>query len=449
MATSPRRHPAPAPPPSEGGAARAALGGLTLTGGRPAPAHPVEHSLLLTATLCLLAAGAVMVYSASSAESLLRQGDPAHFLKRCVVLGAVGLLVMRATSRTSLRAVRALTPALLVVAFALTAAVMVPGVGVRVNGATRWLGAGPLQFQPSELLKVALVLYSARLLAARPRRVRTLGGLCKPLLVVVAAACLLLLSQPDMGTAVVICMTVGAMLVAAGARARHLAVIGAALALLAVLAGLAEPYRRERLTAFLDPWEDPGGSGFQSVQAMIAMGSGGLFGVGLGESVQKIFYLPEAHTDMILAIIGEELGLIGVVGVAALYGLVAYAGLRTAKLARDRYAKLVAAGLTSLVLCQATVNFFAVLGMAPLTGVPLPFISYGNSNLVVLLAAVGVLLGVASGGGDAARRSDAGPVARRPRPVEGGASGDQGGDRRRRDRGARGAGARRRRRAAG
>ena len=411
----------------------------------------VEHSLLLTATLCLLAAGAVMVYSASSAESLLREGDPAYYLKRYVLLGAVGLLAVRAVSRMSLGVVRALTPAFLALSFALTAALMLPGVGVTVNGATRWLGVGPLQFQPAELLKVALVLYAARVLATRHRRLATLAGVCRPLLLVVGAACLLLLEQPDMGTAIVVCMTIGAMLVAAGARARHLALIVAALVLLALVAGLAEPYRRERLTAFVNPWDDPGGGGFQAVQAMIAIGSGGLFGVGLGESVQKIFYLPEAHTDMILAIIGEELGLIGVSGLAGLYGLVAYAGLRTAKLAHDRYAKLVAAGLTSLVLCQATLNFFAVLGLAPLTGIPLPFISYGNSNLIVLLAAVGVLLRVAAGGattapGSVRRRTRGAPPPRAAAP--GGGRDDEGGDRGRRHGGARGPGARRGRRPA-
>ena len=185
---------------------------------------------------------------------------------------------------------------------------------------------------------------------------------------------------------------------------------------MALLLAIAEPYRRERLTAFLDPFADAGDSGFQAVQALTAIGSGGFFGVGLGESVQKIFYLPEAHTDMILAIIGEELGLIGILALIVLYGMIGYAGLRAAKLARDQYSKLLAAGITSLILCQATLNFFAVLGMMPLTGVPLPFISYGSSNLIVLLAAMGLLMGVAATGGEAGRR------ARKPdlRAVDGG-----------------------------
>jgi cell division protein FtsW len=314
---------------------------------------------------------------------------------------------------------------------------MLPGFGVSANGATRWLGAGPLQFQPSELLKVSLVLYAAQLLAARPSALRTLGGIVKPLLLVVGAACALLLKQPDMGTAVVICLAIGALLVAAGTPARHLATIAGALLLIGAIVALAEPYRRARLTAFMDPWSDAGDSGFQSVQAMIAIGSGGPFGVGLGESVQKIFYLPEAHTDMVLAIIGEELGVIGIGAVAALYGTIAYAGFRTAKLARDRYSKLLAAGLTSLILCQATLNLFAVVGLAPLTGVPLPLLSYGSSNLIVMLGGMGLLLNVAATGG-------------RPlRAIGGGRERAARGDRSRRHGGARGARAGGRRRAAG
>jgi cell division protein FtsW len=209
------------------------------------------------------------------------------------------------------------------------------------------------------------------------------------------------MAQPDMGTALVVCAAIGVLLVAAGARIRHLAVLAGGLAALALVLALAEPYRRERLTAFIDPWADAGDTGFQAVQAMIAIGSGGLFGVGLGESVQKVFYLPEAHTDMIVAIIGEELGLLGIGCVVALYLLVAYAGLRAAKIAGDRYTKLLGAGLTGLILSQATLNLFAVMGLAPLTGVPLPFISYGSTNMIVLLAAMGLMLNIAARGGRA------------------------------------------------
>jgi cell division protein FtsW len=403
---------------------------------------PLEYSILYTATLCLLAAGAVMVYSASSAESLLKNGDPAFFLKRYLMFGALGLVAMHAISRGGLRVVRRVTPLLVGVSFFLTVAVMVPGVGITVNGATRWLGAGPVQFQPSELLKVSLTLYAAGLIASRPSCLRSVRDLCRPLLMVVGAACLLLLKQPDMGTAMVICLSTFALLVASGAKMRHLGTILLVLGVIALIFAIAAPYRRDRLLSFLNPWHDAAGIGFQAAQAQIALGSGGLFGVGLGESVQKIFYLPEAHTDMILAIVGEELGVIGISALAALYGLIAYAGFRAAKLAKDRYAKLLAAGLTSLILTQAALNFFAVLGMAPLTGVPLPFVSYGSSNLVVLLGAMGLVLNVAATGGQSAARSRG-----RLEAIEGGADADS--DRGRRDRGSRRARAGDRGRAAG
>ena len=405
---------------------------------RAARKRPVEYSILYTATLCLLAFGAVMVYSASSAESLLNgTDDPAYYLKRYVLCGVLGLIVLHFTSRHGLKLIKALTPVLLIGSFVLTVAVMVPHVGVQVNGATRWLAAGPLQFQPSELLKLSLILYAAQILAARPRQTKTLKGLVNPLLVVVVLACGILLKQPDMGTAMVICFSIGALLVAAGVPRRNLAIIVGTLVGLALIFAVAEPYRRARLTSFVDPFADAGGSGFQAVQALTALGSGGMFGVGLGESVQKIFYLPEAHTDMILAIIGEELGLVGIMGVIFLYGMIAYAGLRTAKMARDLHSRLLAAGITSLILCQATLNFFAVLGMAPLTGVPLPFLSYGSTNLVVLMGGMGLLLNVAATGGrQAARR-------RVPRleAIEGGRDAE-GRDRGRRDGRTRRAGAR-------
>jgi cell division protein FtsW len=368
-------------------------------------ARPLEYTLLYATTLFLLAIGAVMVYSASSATSLLRgPGDPSYYLKRYVVFGVLGLIVLRVMSQQGLRLAKKFTPVLLVAGFGLTLAVKLPGIGVSVNGATRWLAAGPVQFQPSELLKLALILYAAQLLATRPKAAQTLKGVTRPLLIVVGAACLLLLAQPDMGTAIVVCLAIGSLLIAAGVPKENLLKIIGILAVLALIFAVVEPYRRARLLTFLHPWHDQTGSGFQSVQAMIAIGSGGFFGVGLGESVQKIFYLPEAHTDMILAVIGEEWGVLGITGVAALFGTIAYAGLRSAKHAKDRYAKLVAAGITGLILSQAVLNFFAVMGMAPLTGVPLPFISYGSSNLIVVMAGAGILLNVASGAGAGAGR---------------------------------------------
>jgi cell division protein FtsW len=390
--------------------------------------QPLEHRILLTATLCLLAAGAVMVYSASSARTLLQgQGDGTAYLVKYVMYGALGLVVMQVVSRMDLGRIRELTPVLVLISLALLVAVKIPGIGVSVNGATRWIGAGPLQFQPSELTKIALVLYAVRLLTDKPQMVRSAKTIARPLLLVVCVSMLLIASQPDLGTALVIAFTTTALLVAAG---MPLKLLGKFLLVGAILVGLfaiLEPYRRDRLTAFLDPWAHADSIGFQSVQGQIAMGSGGTLGRGLGESVQKIFFLPEAHTDFILAVIGEELGVAGVWALLFLYGLIAYGGLRAAKAARTSYAKLLAVGVTALILCQALLNVFTVLGMAPLTGVPLPFISSGSSSLMVLLAGMGLLLNVASG-----RTSHL-------RAVGGNSSHDEGSDRRRRDSGARGA----------
>lgn len=387
--------------------------------------QPLEHQVLMTATLCLLAFGAVMVYSASSSRNLLvTGGNGTGFLVRYVLFGAIGLAAMHVLSRHGLDAVRRFTPVLLAVSFVLLLAVLVAG--VQINGARRWLGASSLQFQPSELMKISLVLYGAQFLARHPKRIRTFRGMVSPLLVVVGGAAALVAAEPDLGTALVMCFCAGALLVAAGVPMRYLAYLVGAVALLIVVFAIAEPYRRARLTTFINPWADSGGAGFQAVQGQIALGSGGLFGVGLGQSTQKALYLPEAHTDFILAVIGEELGVAGVLGVLTLYGMILWAGLRTARKAAGAYAKLLAAGLTSLILCQAILNIFVVLGLAPLTGVPLPLISYGQTNVCVMLAAIGMLLHLAGGGtvklraveggrGDAAARGDRGGGNRRAR----------------------------------
>src|SRR4051812_23065775 len=400
---------------------------------RRAPAQqPLEHRLLLTATFCLLAGGAVMVYSASSARTLLEgHGDGTVYLVKYLGYGAVGLALMQMLAhRARLEQVQRVTPALLGAAFAMLLAVKVPGLGVRVNGATRWLGAGPVQFQPSEVMKVALVLHLASVVATRPTITRDVRRVVGPIVLPAVAAMGLILLQPDMGSALVIALTLGAILLVAGVPVPQLAKFAAAGVLLVALVAILEPYRRARLTSFLNPWADAGGAGFQAVQGQIAIGSGGLLGVGPGQSVQKVFYLPEAHTDFILAVIGEELGVAGIGALLFLYGMIAYAGLRTAKAAKGVYAKLVAAGLTSLILCQALLNVYAVLGLAPLTGVPLPFISSGSTSLVVLLCSMGLLLNIA-GGGSAHLRE----VSPRRRERE-----REGPDRGRRDGRARGAG---------
>jgi cell division protein FtsW len=348
--------------------------------------------------MCLLAFGAVMVYSASSATTLLQGGGyGSSYLVKFVVFGVIGLVVMRILAKDGVAKVHAITAPLLAVSFVLVVAVHIPHVGVSVNGARRWIGPSIFQFQPSEIMKIALVLYTATLLAKRPQQVQDLRELAKPLLIVVGAACLLVFTQPDLGTAMVIAFTIGAMLVAAGIPMKKLGAMVGALVGLILIYALIQPYARARLTSFIDPWAHASSSGFQAVQGQIAIGSGGLLGVGPGQSVQKIFYLPEAPTDFILAVIAEELGMVGVYALLFLYGLIAYAGLRAAKGARSLYSALIAVGVTALIVSQAILNAFAVLGLAPLTGVPLPFVSYGSSSLIVMLAAMGLLLNVASG----------------------------------------------------
>jgi len=385
-----------------------------------AAAVSTEYNMLLTATLCLLALGAVMVFSASSTTRVLQDGglsDSAFYLKRTLMFGAVALVIMHFTARRGLTFVRQLTPLLLGGSFLLLLAVLVGG--NTVNGASRWIGSGFLQIQPSEIAKVALILYGADLLARKPKRARSIEGMM-PFLLVVGVACMLIMLQPDMGTTMVIAFSVGATLVAAGARPRDLGLLALGIGVLALLLTIVEPYRMARLTGFLNPGADAAGAGFQAAQAKIALGSGGIFGVGIGNGVQKAFYLPEAHTDMISAVIGEELGLIGIVGVVGLFAMFGYAGLKVAQRAKDNYGRLLVAGLTSLVLVQASINLFAVMGLAPLTGVPLPFVSYGNSSLMTTLFAVGLILNVARGGTAAVARTSTGSRAGKLRVVDGG-----------------------------
>jgi cell division protein FtsW len=397
-----------------------------------AAAPSTEYNLLLTATLCLLALGAVMVFSASSTTQILSNGnlaDSAFYLKRTLIFGVAGLVIMHLTARHGLVAVRRLTPALLVASLFLLLAVLVAGTSA--NGASRWIGPGSLQFQPSELAKVALILYGADLLAREPKRVRSLQGLM-PFLLVVGAACLLIVAEPDLGTTMVIAFSVGATLVAAGAQPADLGKIALCLGGLALLLTVVEPYRMARLTGFLHPGSEAAGAGFQAAQAKIALGSGGLFGVGIGNGVGKAGFLPEAHTDMISAVIGEELGMVGIFGVVGLFAMLGYAGLRVAQKARDRYGKLLVAGLTSLIVVQATINLFAVMGLAPLTGVPLPFVSYGNSSLLTTLFAVGLILSVARGGTAAAGKlrvveGGRSPARKRSKPSRGKSAQSRGG----------------------
>jgi cell division protein FtsW len=373
----------------------------------------LEARLLVLVTLALVAFGLVMVYSATSAPAALGNGDPGYYLKRQAIYATLGLVLMVVISRFDFRALRQLAPALVLTSLVLLLAVL--ALGQAVNGARRWIAVGPAVFQPSELAKVALAVWAAAYLARRSPPAR-LQELWRPVGVLVGVFCLLLLAEPDLGTAVAIVIMLAGMLFVAGTPPGVLAGGVSIVSVLALGAIWLEPYRRARIFSFLNPWHDAQGAGFQVVQAMIGLGSGGVFGVGLGQSVLKVNYLPEAHTDMIFAIVGEELGLVGTTAVIGAYATFAYAGMRIALRCRDPFGKRLAAGLTLLVCGQAALNLAAVMGLAPLTGIPLPFVSYGGSSLVALLASVGVLLNIAvNHAGSAAHVSDRSRGDGRPR----------------------------------
>jgi cell division protein FtsW len=355
-----------------------------------------EWNLLLLVTAALVLFGLVMVYSATSGSAALGNANPLGYVGRQVIYAIVGVAVLVVVSRLDLERLRALAPTLVVTALVLCLAVL--AVGTRVNGARRWIAVGPFVFQPSELAKLALVVWTAAYLSRRPPP-RTLKELGRPIGFLVLVFAGLVLVEPDLGTALTLLLVVGAILLVSGTR---LPLLGSAYVLvfgLAAIAAWSSPYRRDRLLTFLDPWKDPTGAGLQNVQALISMGSGGVFGRGLGQCIECLHYLPEAHTDMMLAVVGEELGLVGVSLLVTAFCAFAYAGIRLAIACRDPFAKRLAAGITALVCGQAAINMAATIGVAPLTGIPLPFVSYGGSSLVVMLAGVGVLLNIARGNG--------------------------------------------------
>ena len=354
----------------------------------------VEAQILVLVTLGLVAFGLVMVYSATSAAAALGNADPSYYLKRQGVYAVLGVAVMLVASRIEFRILRNLAPFLLLGSFVLCTLVLL---APPVNGARRWIAIGPLTFQPSELAKLALAIWVAAYLSRR-KPPETLSELARPIGAVCGLLCVLILAGRDLGTTIALVVMLLGLLLVSGVPGRVLTVAAGILGTVAVLAVMIEPYRRERFFSFLDPWSDPQNSGFQIIQALIGLGSGGIFGEGLGQGVQKIFYLPEAHTDMIFAIVGEELGLLGTAAVILAYAAFAWAGLRVALSCKDAFGKRLAAALVILVCGQAAINLAAVLSLAPLTGIPLPFVSYGGSNLVVQLASVGILLNIAANG---------------------------------------------------
>jgi cell division protein FtsW len=349
--------------------------------------------------------GLVMVLSASSVVALDETGSTWSYFARqttWATIGVVGLVVFAALDR---RLVRRLCRVALCGAVLLLVAVMVPGVGVQVNGATRWLGAGPFQVPPSEFAKLALLVFVADFLAGRAREMHDPTRTFWPVIGVLALVAGLVLIEPNLGTALVLASIVFIMLFVAGTQGGRLGLVGAGAAFLATAMVLTTPFRRARFFAFLDPWADPGNTGYQNLQALVALGSGGLFGVGLGASRAKWDYLPFAQTDFIFAIIGEELGLVGAVFVVGLFVVLGVFGVRTALAASDRFSMLLSVGITSWFLVQAFLNIGMVIGLLPITGVPLPFISFGGSSLLVSMCAAGLLLNVARHPRTAPRRS--------------------------------------------
>lgn len=365
--------------------------------GRP-PELRREYERLLGVVLILVVLGAIWVYSASSSEQIIQGGGSGtNFLIRYVLFAAAGFGVLALMSRIGVAVIHKFTLPMLILAIVLSMSVVLPGIGKEVNGATRWIGAGAIMFQPAELAKTALVAFLALRLSMRRRPMRRLPDIGPELGAIAILVAIIGGIQSDLGTAVVIAGSGLCVLVVGGMPRRFFLPLGAFAAGGLLLMIVAAPYRMARLTNFLSPWADASGTGYQITQGQLAIGSGGFTGNGLGSSIQKADWLPEAHTDFILAVVGEELGAVGIIMLLVLYATIAFTGLRIADKAPGQYQKLLATGITSIIICQAMLNVWVVLGIFPLTGVPLPFISYGSTNLIVLLAGVGVLLNIARG----------------------------------------------------
>jgi len=351
-------------------------------------------ALLFAVVAALIGIGLVMIFSASSATAYADFHDSAHYLKRQSIWLIVGLGAAFAAYRCDYRKLKAIAP--YAVGFTVLALIvtLIPHIGSSAGGARRWLGAGPISFQPSEFAKLALVLYLATALANWGERVRSLSRGVWPILVVTLALALPVLLEPDMGTASLLIFTAFTMLFVAGARVEHLVlVVLAMLPAVAITVG-SSSYKRARILAFLDPWKDAQNTGFHIVQSLLALGSGGALGLGLGASRQKFFYLPEQYTDFIFAIIGEELGLLGAVCVVTLFVIFAYRAVRIALGAPDRFGFFLSIGCTCIIIIQAFINIGVVTSSWPVTGVPLPFVSFGGTSLVVSMVAVALIINV-------------------------------------------------------
>ncbi len=351
-------------------------------------------TILFAAVAALVGIGLVMIFSASSATAYAEHHDTAYYAKRQFVWLLVGLGFAYGAYRMDYHKLRKAAPYILVASIATLVLVLVPHVGIVVNGARRWVGASAVSFQPSEFAKLALIVYLGAMLSQRGERITSLWNGLFPLCVPVVIMAMLVLAEPDMGTASLLVMTAFAMFFAAGARIPHLLAILGAIVPPVALAILASPYKRARIFAFIDPWKDAQNTGFHIVQSLLALGSGGLFGVGLGASRAKFFYLPEQYTDFIFSVLGEELGLVGAFVVLALFIVFAYRAVKIAIAAPDRFGFFLALGCAALIVIQAFINIGVVTSSWPVTGVPLPFISFGGSSLIVNLVAAAFIVNV-------------------------------------------------------
>lgn len=354
--------------------------------------------LLMVMAVVMLLLGLLMILSASSVESFRLYGSSFLFFNRQVLGSLLGIGLMIGLARIDYRKLRPFARPLLGASIVLLVAVLIPTVGVTRGGSSRWLVIGPLTLQPSEMAKLALILFAAHALEKKGRKIYDLKELMLPVFVGLALVALLILAQPDLGTTLICIGLVATVVFLSGARPRHIAGIGVIGGLVTGALVMIEGYRRVRLFSFLNPWADPLNAGYQTIQGQIALGSGGLLGVGLGQSRQKWSYVPNAHTDFIYAIIGEELGLVGTMVILLMFVFVVYLGIRIAANARDRFGFMLAGGITGWIAIQALVNMGAVTGLLPITGVPLPLISFGGSSLVFTMSGIGILLSVARRG---------------------------------------------------
>jgi cell division protein FtsW len=353
--------------------------------------------VLITAALLIL--GLIMILSASSVTSFATYGSSFRYFDKQLMWAALGVVGFIAFARLNYKRLRGIGYVAVFVSAVLLLAVLIPGVGITAGGSSRWLGFGALSFQPSEVAKLALILFAADVFSRKEERtLREFWHAMLPVVPVAGLLAMLIMLQPDLGTTVLVGFIAIGMMFVAGAPLGYIVPVLAAGTGLGTAVAVAKPYMRDRLLVFMHPWADPLGKGYQTIQALIAMGSGGWFGVGLGASRQKWAYVPNAHTDFIYAILGEEMGLLGTLVVLGMFAFLAYLGIRIARRAPDRFGMLLASGITVWVALQALINMGAVSGALPVTGVPLPLVSFGGSSLVITLTGMGMLTNIAMQG---------------------------------------------------